>query len=705
MLIPGGRGKARERAGRLAAHPEQDLTRGQGVEDRLHHRLHQPVDASAWPGVIPAFERVVLREQQVAERRGLVEIERGGNLEADLDEAAGEAAALGERVGRVGVVHQDQGDVTGVHRLREPRQLGVTVGGGQLGAEAHRLADVPGYEVEDVHRRAGLGGRRVLRPHSARHRQTGARRGEFPREALDRLGAEPGLLRRHGRSERGEGGREPHPIIAPLGEQHVRHRQRQRRFRTRLDRHPFVGVEAGEVPARGGIDELGDIALGEPVGPGEAALILDRRAPALQEIGPEGDDVLRLAEVMRRHLVEPEDLTVGGAHRLVIKAFVAHQPPAERRGPFGKEIREGAARGAADHRHPVAGLAQLAGEPGDGVIPGDLHEAAVGGPGHRRLDPARVVEALQRGLPAGAELALVDRVLGIALELDRASLAGAYVHAAPGGALGAGARVPGRYAGHLILGLHQVGHQLLHPVGGAATQRHGAAAGRNSQHGEEAAAIYGRGAKVVRHSGILSVVTYRTVPRHPALRVAGDAEAHVVHPVDLEDLGHAAHVAVAGGARGGAEHLDVPLVREVGVTREEVDPDPFHRLLLGPGLPQLPDLGPAAAVAAGDDEVAAHAGLHTGNPRLRRDIHRVVAVLTLHLELAGVDVVPEKDRLAGTPERPGITDDRCRDRIGGGLGLLGLRTRSREREHGRESAGPDAAEHDCQRSHYRSHAE
>src|SRR5919106_2532871 len=117
----------------------------------------------------------------------------------------------------------------------------------------------------------------------------------------------------------------------------------------------------------------------------------------------------------------------------------------------------------------------------------------------------------------------------------------------------------------------------------------------------------------------------------------------------------------------------MPLVREVRVAREEVDSDPFHRLLLGPGLPQLPDLGPAAAVAAGDDEVAAHAGLHAGNPGLGRDVNRVVAVLTLHLELAGVDVVPEEDRLAGTPERPGITDDRCRDRIGGGLGLLGPR--------------------------------
>src|SRR5688572_28656128 len=200
-------------------------------------------------------------------------------------------------------------------------------------------------------------------------------------------------------------------------------------------------------------------------------------------------------------------------------------------------------------------------------------------------------------------------------------------------------------------------------------------------------------------------MTYRTVPRHPALHVAGDAEAHVVHPVDLEHLRHAAHVAVAGGARGGAEHLDMPLVGKVGVTGEEVDPDPLHRLLLGPGLPQLPDLGPAAAVPAGDHEVAAHAGLHAGNPGLGRDVHRVMAVLALDLELARVDVEPEEDRLAGALERPSIADDRCRDRIGRGPGLLGLWTRTRERADGRESAGPDAAEHDCQRSHYRSHAE
>ena len=112
-----------------------------------------------------------------------------------------------------------------------------------------------------------------------------------------------------------------------------------------------------------------------------------------------------------------------------------------------------------------ARLAQLAREPGDGVVPGDLAEPAVDAPQHWGLDPAGIVQPLQRCLPAGAELALIDGMLGIALELDGAAFARPHVQAASGRALGAGAGVPGGDAGDLILRLHQVRHQLLDPAG------------------------------------------------------------------------------------------------------------------------------------------------------------------------------------------------------------------------------------------------
>jgi hypothetical protein len=66
--------------------------------------------------------------------------------------------------------------------------------------------------------------------------------------------------------------------------------------------------------------------------------------------------------------------------------------------------------------------------------------------------------------------------------------------------------------------------------------------------------------------------------------MAGDAEAHPVHLVHLVHLRHAGDVAVAGGAGVGAQHLDMPLVGEMRVTGQVMNPDPLDRLLVAPGL-------------------------------------------------------------------------------------------------------------------------
>ncbi len=128
----------------------------------------------------------------------------------------------------------------------------------------------------------------------------------------------------------------------------------------------------------------------------------------------------------------------------------------------------------------------------------------------------------------------------------------------------------------------------------------------------------------------------------------------------LKTWGMRLHVAVTGGAGVGAQRLDVALMGEVRVPGEEVDPDPFDRLLLGPGLPELLDLGLAGCCRCRRSPGGSPCRSARGNARLGRDRHRVVAVLALDLELAGVDVVPEEDRLARALERAGVADDRRR---------------------------------------------
>ena len=275
--------------------------------------------------------------------------------------------------------------------------------------------------------------------------------------------------------------------------------QRERRLGAGPDGQPLVGVEPGEVQPRARVDELRHVAVGEPVGVGEAALVL-RRARARSR-GSRRRTRGCTSRCRSRAPAAGRGRTPGGWPRGRARDRTAPSAPAGRRA-------RRSSRPAGRRTFPVpaplstaslpAGLAHLAGEPRDRVVPADLGERAVGAAQHRRPDAARVVEPLERRLAARAELALVDRVLGIALQLDRATLAGPDVHAAARGALGAGARVEGGHARDLVLGLHQIGHQLLHPAGGAARERERAAT-RGAEDGEELPAIYPRLVTGVRH--------------------------------------------------------------------------------------------------------------------------------------------------------------------------------------------------------------
>src|SRR5436309_7231467 len=184
-----------------------------------------------------------------------------------------------------------------------------------------------------------------------------------------------------------------------------------------------------------------------------------------------------------------------------------------------------------------------------------------------------------------------------------------------------------------------------------------------------------------------SVVTHRAIARDVALHVAVDAPAHLERG-DLVHLRHAAHVAVADDAALGAKDLDVALVREAHEAGQRVHASPHGRLLVDPRLSDLFNLRFIGVRGTADYLVTAEAGLHRRDPRLARDGHRAVTIQAGDLILTGVDVVTEKNRLAGTIEAPRVADDGSFMR---GCGLTGLcRGRESDQQCDRDAPpGPD----------------
>src|SRR5207245_10541053 len=100
--------------------------------------------------------------------------------------------------------------------------------------------------------------------------------------------------------------------------------------------------------------------------------------------------------------------------------------------------------------------------------------------GHWLGDAIRVIEPLERRLAARAEPALVDRRLRVALELDHPTLAHLGVQPAPSRAFAARGGVVGRRPRDLLLGGHDVRHEVFGRLGADAARggRRGAAARR-----------------------------------------------------------------------------------------------------------------------------------------------------------------------------------------------------------------------------------
>src|SRR2546430_6910826 len=150
-----------------------------------------------------------------------------------------------------------------------------------------------------------------------------------------------------------------------------------------------------------------------------------------------------------------------------------------------------------------------------------------------------------------------------------------------------------------------------------------------------------------------SVVTHGAVARDVALHVAVDAPAHLERG-DLVHLRHGAHVAVAGGAALGAQDLDMALVREAHEARECVHARPHGWPLVDPRLSDLFNLRLVGLRGTADYLMTAQARLHRGGPRPARAGRGAAAIQTGDLILTGVDVVAEKDGLAGALWAPPV---------------------------------------------------
>src|SRR5439155_537404 len=83
------------------------------------------------------------------------------------------------------------------------------------------------------------------------------------------------------------------------------------------------------------------------------------------------------------------------------------------------------------------GLLHLRLQPVDGVLPGEFPPLAVRTAGHGIGDAVGIVESLEPGLAPRAEPPLVDRRLGVPLELDHAAFADFRLQPTAGRALAA----------------------------------------------------------------------------------------------------------------------------------------------------------------------------------------------------------------------------------------------------------------------------
>ena len=187
-----------------------------------------------------------------------------------------------------------------------------------------------------------------------------------------------------------------------------------------------------------------------------------RGEPRVEEVGAEGQDVLRVREVVGRQRRRAESHPVAGTQRFEAERLVAQVAATHLLHPLSDEIAERRLLGAGQEHDPLAlRLAHLGREPLDRAVPIDVFEGAAGVTHHRMRDAIGIVQPLQRGLSARAQPAAIDGGVGIALELDRAALAHAHADTAARRAFPARRGVVRGGPRNLVFGLNQIGDQPL----------------------------------------------------------------------------------------------------------------------------------------------------------------------------------------------------------------------------------------------------
>ena len=112
-----------------------------------------------------------------------------------------------------------------------------------------------------------------------------------------------------------------------------------------------------------------------------------------------------------------------------------------------------------------AASAQPLGQHPDRLVPTDRFESA--GPGPQWAGEAiRIVEPLQRRHATRAQTAARNRMIRVALDHDRATLAGPDADATSAGALATGGRIPGRDSRGDLFGRNHIRDQALDLAGG-----------------------------------------------------------------------------------------------------------------------------------------------------------------------------------------------------------------------------------------------
>ena len=107
---------------------------GAAFVERLDGGLHEADGAVDRAGVAPSFERVLEGQVPLAADGGFVDLGAGVDGERDLGEGVGEGEAAGCAVGGVGVDHEQDLDIAGVHVVDEGGQV-LGLGEGGLGVE------------------------------------------------------------------------------------------------------------------------------------------------------------------------------------------------------------------------------------------------------------------------------------------------------------------------------------------------------------------------------------------------------------------------------------------------------------------------------------------------------------------------------------------------------------------------------------------